>query len=56
MQSCYASQQKAANGQSSSTQQATENAVAAAVCPSPTWFYSLLAIAAAAGIMKGGRK
>ena len=54
MMSCYVGNDKA--GQATSTQQAVEAATAAAVCPSPTWFYTLLAIAAGLGIMKGGKR
>ena len=68
MLSCYASNPKTATGQNTASQQAIDqatNAVAAGVatpdqqaiasvsCPSPTWFYTLLVIGVAAGLMKG---
>lgn len=80
MLSCYGSQQKQMTGQTTSTQQAVDQAVSAvstgqatpnqaalvqaastgniqiaSTCPTPTWFYGLLAIAAGAAIFKGRR-
>lgn len=60
MMSCYASQDRADSGQTTSAQMAVQQsaaAVAAAPCAqSPTWFYALLGVAAFAGIANGSRK
>lgn len=43
--------------QTSLVQAASQGGVQIVSCPpSPTWFYALLAIGAAAGLMRGGRR
>ncbi len=61
MLSCYATQEDQLSGNTTSSQQVADAQQTAAVQASscaatPTWFFTLLAIAAGAGLMNGGRK